>query len=131
MSQTYSESRRDGKVPVQYSEQYQRLILTKGLDMNVFRGKELISKLSLKLCEDLLTITSEAIRPTIFAVSDIQQVIDDCRFQNEAFVSRDITPLITPTITSLRYKEGINFKSALDKVNAAWCDKCVLIGPRP
>lgn len=129
-SRSYSQSRKDGEVPEQYTAAYERHILTKGLDMDPFKGEELVSEESKKLCIDLQQITHKTIEPTIFPTGAIRKVINFCRNRNEAIVNRDVTPMIMPPITSLYFGGDNSLEHVIDEVNADWYDQCVLEGPR-
>lgn len=129
-SRSYSQSRKDGEVPEQYTAAYERHILTKGLDMDSFKGEELVSEQSKSLCIDLQQITHKSIEPTVFPTGVIRKVINFCRNRNEAIVNRDVTPMIMPSITSLYFGGDSSLEHVVDEVNADWYDQCVLEGPR-
>ena len=129
-SQSYSQSRREGAVPEAYSAKWQQEVLIMGLDMDYFKGDQLVSAESKKLCIDLQRITHKAIEPTIFPNKTISNVIHYCQNRNEAIVNRDITPIIVPSITSLYFGGENGLEHVVDEVNAGWNGQCVLAGPR-
>lgn len=63
-SRSYSQSRKDGKVPEQYTAAYQAHILTKGLDMDCGKGRNFTSKENRGTCAELLRIDIDTIGPT-------------------------------------------------------------------
>lgn len=129
-SRSYSQSRKNGEVPEQYTAAYEGHIFAKGLDMGLLRGEDCVSEESKKLCVDLQQITYKAIKPLIYPKTAIRKLIDFCRNRNEAIVNRDITPLIIPPITSLYFDGDSNLEHVVDEVNADWYGQCVLEGPR-
>ena len=129
-SRSYSQCRKDGEVPEQYTAAYERHILIKGLDMDPLKGEELVSEESKKLCINLQQITHKAIKSTIFPTGVIRKVINFCRNRNEAIVNRDITPMIVPPIISLYFDSKSNLEHVVDEVNADWYSQCVLEGPQ-
>jgi hypothetical protein len=129
-SPSYSQSRKNGEVPEQYTAAYERHILTKGLDMDPLKGEELVSEESKILCINLQRITHKTIEPTIFPTGVIRKVINFCRNRNEAIVNRDVTPMIIPSITSLYFGGDNSLEHVVDEVNADWYSYCVLEGPQ-
>ncbi len=129
-SRSYSQNRKDGAVPEQYSAAYEVHILSKGLDMNPFKGEDLISRESKHLCIDLQLITRKTIEPTIFPNGVIRRVLDFCRNRNEAIVLRDVTPMIIPSIISLYFGGDNSLEHVVDEVNADWYRQCVIEGPQ-
>lgn len=75
-TRSYFQSRRDGNVPNQFTAAYKRHILTKGLNMDLLKGKELVAEESKKLCADLQQITQETIGPTVFPAEAIRKVLN-------------------------------------------------------
>ena len=131
-SRSYSQSRKDGGVPEQYTKSYEKYIFTKGLDMDDFKGEKLVSPDSKVTCKDLLNMTRKAISPTVYSRAKTLEVIRLCRNRNEAMVNRDVTPLIVPPIKSLYLEDGANqFEHLTDEVNTQWHESWVLAGPRP
>ena len=131
-SRSYSQSRKDGGVPEQYTKSYEKYIFTKGLDMDDFKGEKLVSPDSKVTCKDLQNITREAISPTVYSKAETLEVVKLCRNRNEAMVNRDITPLIVPPIKLLYLKDEVNqFEHFTDEVNTQWYESWVLAGPRP
>ena len=130
-SRSYSQRRKNKEVPEQYTAAYERLIFTKGLDMDPFKGEELVSEESKSLCIDLQQITHKIIEPTLFPTGSICKIINFFRNRNEPIVNRDVTPIIVPSITSLYFGGDDSLKHVIDEVNAGWYEQCVLEGPRP
>ena len=131
-SRSYSQSRKDGNVPEQYTKSYETYIFTQGLDMNYIKGRELVSPDSKGACQDLRNMECVAISPTVYSEDKILQVIDLCQNANEAMVSRDVTTLILPPIKALHLTDEANiFKDFTDQVRAQWHGSWVLAGPRP
>lgn len=130
-SQSYSQSRKEGDVPAQYTVAYERHIFTKGLNMDAYKGEELVSEASKNLCTDLEQISHQIIEPIIFPNEAIRKVIHMCHNRNEALVSRDVTPMIMPSIASLYFRGDSSLEHVIDEVNADWHSHCVLEGPRP
>ncbi len=129
---SYSQSRKDGDVPEQYTKSYEKYIFTQGLDMNYIKGKELVSPDSKAACQDLRKMECVTISPTIYSEDKILQVVDLCQNVNEAMVSRDVTTLILPPIKALHLTdEAKRFKDFTDQVRAQWHGTWVLAGPRP
>jgi hypothetical protein len=129
---TYSQSRKDGDVPEQYTKSYEKYIFTQGLDMDDFKGEKLVSPDSKVTCKDLQNMTCVAISPTVYSKAETLEVVKLCRNRNEAMVNRDVTPLIVPPIKSLYLKDGGNqFEHFTDEVNTQWHESWVLAGPRP
>ena len=130
--QSYTQNRKDGSVPEQYTKSYEKYISTKGLDMDEFKGRELVSSDSKITCKDLKNITRETISPTVYSKAEIIKVIELSRNRNEATVNRNVTPLILPPIISLYLKDGGNqFEHLTEEVTTQWYDSWVLAGPRP
>ncbi|MCJ1358969.1 MAG: hypothetical protein MMC33_008969 [Icmadophila ericetorum] len=131
-SRSYSQSRKDGGVPEQYTKSYEKYIFIKGLDMDDSKGEKLVSPDSKVTCKDLQKMTCVAISPTIYSNVEILEVVRLCRNRNEAMVNRDVTPLIVPPIKSLYLKDGGNrLEHFNDEVNTQWHESWVLAGPRP
>ena len=131
-SRSYSQSRKDGDVPEQYTKSYEKYIFTQGLDMNYIKGRELVSPDSKAACQDLRKIECVAISPTVYSENKILQVVDLCQNANEAMVRRDVTTLILPPIKALHLTdEAKRFKDFTDQVTAQWHESWVLAGPRP
>ena len=128
---SYSQRVREGKLPMQYTGNYEKWLLAAGLDMDRIRGKDHISEESRKLCEELKTISRTTIKPIIYPSETIYRVVNQCKDRNEAIVLRDITPMIVPPITSLYFGGNDNLEHVIDEVNANWDIRCVLAGPRP
>ena len=129
---SYSQSRKDGNLPEQYTKSYEKYIFTQGLDMNYIKGSELVSPDSKAACQDLRKIECEAISPTVYSKDKILQVVYLCQNANEAMVSRDVTTLILPPIKALHLMdEARRFKDFTDQVRAQWHETWVLAGPRP
>ncbi|KAI4154068.1 MAG: hypothetical protein LQ340_001923 [Diploschistes diacapsis] len=129
---SYSQSRKDGDVPEQYTKSYEKYIFTQGLDMNYIKGRELVSPDSKVASQGLGKMECTAISPTIYSEDKILQVIDLCQNTNEAMVSRDITTLILPPIKALHLTDDAKrFKDFTDQVRAQWHETWVLAGPRP
>ena len=76
---SYTQSVKDGEVPEQYTPAYENWIFTKGLDMNLLKGKEWVSEESKKACTSLLEITREAIKPILFPKEAIPEAVNFCR----------------------------------------------------
>ena len=131
-SRSYSQSRKDGNAPEQYTKSYENYILTQGLNMDYFEGEKLLSPDSKVTCNHLQKLTCVAISPTVYSKAETLEVIRLCINRNEAMVSRDVTPLIVPPIKSLYIKDGVNhFGHFTDEVNTQWHGSWVLAGPRP
>lgn len=131
-SRSYSQSRKDGNAPEQYTKSYENYILTQGLNMDYFEGEKLLSPDSKVTCNDLQKLTCVAISPTVYSKAETLEVIRLCINRNEAMVSRDVTPLIVPPIKSLYLKDGVNhLEHFTDEVNTQWHGSWVLAGPRP
>ena len=131
-SRSYSQSRKDGDVPEQYTKSYEKYIFTQGLDMNYIKGRELVSPDSKVACQELRKMECAVISPTIYSEDKVLQVIDLCQNTNEAMVSRDITTLILPPIKALYLMdEAKRFKDFTDQIRAQWHESWVLAGPRP
>ena len=129
---SYSQSRKDGDVPEQYTKSYEKYIFTQGLDMDSIKGRDLVSPDSKATCKELQEIACVGIAPTVYSEAETLEVINLCRNRNEAMVNRDITPLIVPPIKSLYLKDGReNFQYLTDEVNTQWYESWVLAGPRP
>ncbi|KAI9891862.1 MAG: hypothetical protein M1814_002247 [Vezdaea aestivalis] len=129
-SRSYSQSRKDGSVPEQYTAQYENYIFTKGLDMDLLRGEDDLSKTSKKGFTSLLKNKRNEIWPTVFPKNTIREVINDCQRRNEALVNRDITPLIVPSIKALFFNGHTHLKDVIDEVNTNWKKQCFLAGPQ-
>jgi len=131
-SRSYSQNRKDGDVPEQYTKAYENYIFTQGLDMNESKGRELVSPDSKITCKDLQNIPCETISPTIYSSAETLKVVELCRNRNEATVSRNITSLILPPIIALYLKDGGNrFEHLTDEISTLWHESWVLAGPRP
>lgn len=129
---SYSQSRKNGNVPEQYTKSYEKYIFTKGLDMDDSKGEKLVSPDSKVTCKDLKSMTCVAISPTVYSKAETLEVVKLCRNRNEAMVNRDVTPLIVPPIKSLYLKAGVTqFEHFTDEVNTQWHESWVLAGPRP
>ncbi|KAI9841853.1 MAG: hypothetical protein M1837_000323 [Sclerophora amabilis] len=129
-SRSYSPSRKNGEVPVQYSSAYEVFILTKGLDMDIRKGENFVSEESRKTCTELLQIDAHIIEPTAVPQDKIRNVVLDCRTRNEAMVNRYITPLMIPSIRLSYYCGASHLEHVVDEVNTDWYVQCVLEGPR-
>ncbi|KAL9118737.1 MAG: hypothetical protein Q9187_004713, partial [Circinaria calcarea] len=131
-SRSYSQSRKDGDVPEQYTKTYEKWIFTQGLDMSYIKGREYISPDSKLACQELRKIEYSVISPTIYPEDKIIHVVDLCQNTNEATVNRDITTLILPPIKALHLTDEANrFKHFTDQVKSQWHESWVLAGPRP
>lgn len=137
-SRSYSQSRKDGAVPVQYTKAFAKHIFEQGLDMDDSKGAKLLSPESKDFCKTLQNIGCTVISPTVYTMAEIFEVVNLCRNRNEAMVQRDVTPLIVPPLKSLYLKyeanlsDGVNpFESLADEVNTQWHESWVLAGPRP
>ena len=129
---SYSQNRKDGDVPKQYTKSYEKYLSTQGLDMNEFKGRELVSSDSKTTCKDLQNITRKVISPTIYSSAETLKVVELCRNRNEATANRNVTSLILPPIISLYLKDGGNqFEHLNDEVNTLWYESWVLAGPQP
>lgn len=128
----YSQSRKNGVVPEQYTKAYKNYIFSIGLDMDEFKGRELVSPESLETCKVLQTITCETSLKPINSGEETLKVTRLCRNRNEATVARNVTPLILPPIVSFFLKgEGNQFEHLIDEVDTMWWESWVLAGPRP
>ncbi|KAL9100349.1 MAG: hypothetical protein Q9163_004262, partial [Psora crenata] len=130
-SRSYSQSRKDGEVPEQYTAAYQAHILSKGLDMDWEKGQDFASKESKKTCAELLRIDINTVEFTAVPQDKIRGIINSCQNRNEGIVHRDITSLIIPSIRLLYYCGVNDLKHIVDEVKAVWYQQCVLEGPRP
>ncbi len=131
-TRSYSQDRKDGSVPEQYTKSYENYIFTQGMDMNDSKGRELVSQDSQNTCKDLQKMTYETIFPTIYSSAETLKVVELCRNRNEATVGRNVTSLFLPPIISLYLKDGENqFGHFTDEVNTQWYESWVLAGPRP
>ena len=131
-SWSYSQSRKDGDAPQQYTKSYENYILTQGLDMDDYKGEKLVSLDSKVTCNDLQKLTYMAISPTVYSKVETLEVVKLCRNRNEAMINRDVTPLIVPPIKALYLKNGVNqFEHFTDEVSTQWHKSWVLAGPRP
>ena len=126
---SYSQSRKAGEVPEQYTPAYESFIFTKGLDMDVLRGKEFVSEESKKTCVSLQEITHKTIKPTVFPEEVHVKVINKCQNRNEAMVERDVTPMIVPSIKALYFGGDNYLEHVVDEVRTDWYQQCVLAGP--
>ena len=130
--QSYTQNRKDGSVPEQYTKSYEKYIATKGLDMDESKGAELVSPDSKMTCKDLQKITRETFSSTVYSNAEINKVVKLSRNRNEAMVNRNVTPLILPPIISLHLKNGGNqFEHLAEEVTTQWYESWVLAGPRP
>ena len=129
-SRSYSQSRKDGDVPEQYTPAYERHVFTKGLDMDVLRGEEFVSEHSKRSCSGLMKITRHSIKPIVFPEEHLRKVINLLGTRNEAIVNRDITTMIAPPLASLYFSGDKHLEHVVDEVNADWYEQCVLEGPR-
>ena len=129
-SRSYSQNRKDGEVPEQYTAAYEVYILTKGLDMNYFRGRDLVSEQSKKTCAELSQIDVRMIEPTAVPQDKIPEMMSYYANRNEAIVNRDITLLIIPSIRLRYYCGASHLEHVVDEVNANWYSQCVLEGPQ-
>ena len=127
---SYSQSRKDGDVPEQYTPEYERHIFTKGLDMDLLKGEEFVSEHSKQLCNGLMKIIRHSIRPTVFPEEHLRKVINLLGTRNEAIVNRDVTTMIFPPLVSLYLSGDKHLEHLVDEVNADWYEQCVLEGPR-
>ena len=137
-SRSYSQSRRDGDVPMQYTKAFAKYIFTIGLDMDDSKGSKLVSPESKENCKILQNRKCVAISPTVYTMAEALEVVNLCRDRNEAMVNRDVTPLIVPPLKSLYLKDGVKlqdgvnpFEHLSDEVNTQWHESWVLAGPRP
>ncbi|KAI9777081.1 MAG: hypothetical protein M1816_004919 [Peltula sp. TS41687] len=130
-SRSYSQSRKNGEVPEQYSPAYEVHILTKGLDMDYMKGRDLASGKSKEACAELLRMKVDTIKHTAVPQDKISRMVCDCRNRNEAMVNRDVTPLMIPSLRLLYYCGANHLEHVVDEVNAIWYQQCVLEGPRP
>lgn len=96
----------------------EKLLLTRGLVMNTFKGEDLLSEESKKLCFDLQQITQKIVEPSIFPNEAIRKVIMYCKSRNKAMVNRDVTPIIIPSIASLYFGGDDSLEHVIDEVNA-------------
>ncbi|KAI9780479.1 MAG: hypothetical protein M1816_002841 [Peltula sp. TS41687] len=128
---SYSQSRKNGEVPEQYTAAYQAHILRKGLDMDREKGEDFASEESKKICAELLQIDISTIGPTAVPQDKIRSMIYNCQNRNEGLVNRDVTPLMIPSLRLLYYCGANNLEHVVDEVNAIWYQQCVLEGPRP
>ena len=143
-SRSYSQSRKDGDAPVQYTKAFEKRIFEQNLDMDDSKGAKLISLESKQFCNTLRNVKSVVISPTVYTMSEVLEVVRLCRNRNEAMVQRDVTPLIVPPLKSLYLKDGgitkdggnnkngVNaFEHLADEVNTQWHKSWDLTGPRP
>ena len=117
-SRSYSQSRKNGEVPEQYTAAYEVHIVTKGLDMDYRKGEDFVSEKSRKTCAELLQIEVHSIEPTAVPQDKIRDMVGDCRTRNEAIVNRDITLLIIPSIRLRYYCGASHLEHVVDEVNA-------------
>ena len=129
-SRSYSQSRKNGEVPEQYTAAYEVHIFTKGLDMDYRKGEDFVSEESRKTCAELLQIEVHRIEPTAVPQDKIRDMVGDYRTRNEAIVNRDITLLIIPSIRLRYYCGASHLEHVVDEVNADWYSQCVLEGPQ-
>ena len=129
-SRSYSQSRKDGDVPEQYTAAYEVHIATKGLNMDYRKGEDFISEGSRKICAELLQIKVHTIEPTAVPQEKIRDMVGDCRTRNEAIVNRDVTLLIIPSIRLCYYCGASHLEHVIDEVNADWYSQCILEGPQ-
>lgn len=127
---SYSQSRRDGDVPQQYTRQYETHLATKGLEMDLLKGKGGFAEESKQLCASLLENPQKSISPIMFPEQAIERAVQRCRNRNEALIYRDITSLIITPITSLYLSGEEYLEHVVDEVNADWYQQCVLEGPQ-
>ena len=130
-SRSYSQSRKNGEVPEQYTAAYERYILTKGLNMDYRKGEDLIFNESKTTCAKLLQTDIHILEPTALPQDKIRDMVADCSSRNEGIVNRDITQLIIPSIRLSYYCGASHLEHVIDEVKAVWYDQCVLAGPRP
>lgn len=128
---SYSQNVRDGEVLEQYTSAYQVWIATKGLDMDLLTGEEMVSQESKDLCTSLREIKHNTIGPTIFPNGAFRQLLFSYQNRNEAIIKRDITTIIIPPIKSIYLNGDNDMKHIIDEVDADWKENCVLAGPRP
>ena len=128
---SYSQTSRDRKAPESYSPAYETYILAEGLDMNIIKGEELVSKQSKSFCEELQKISHQTIEPGLFDGKIVRKVVALCRKRNEAMIYREITLMISPPIKSIYFHGGDHVEHVIDEVDANWKHNCVLSGPRP
>ena len=129
-SRSYSQSRKDGEVPEQYTAAYEVHIATKGLNMDYRKGEDFVSEESRKICAELLQIKVHTIEPTAVPQEKIRDMVGDCRTRNEAIVNRDVTLLIIPSIRLCYYCGASHLEHVIDEVNADWYSQCILEGPQ-
>lgn len=127
---SYFQSVKDGEVHAQWTAEYEKWIFTKGLDMDLLRGEERVSKESKRTCNSLQKITRKIINPSLFPQGAIRKVINLCCNRNEAIVNRDVTPMIIPPITSLYFGGDNRVEHVVDEVRTDWYNNLVLEGPR-
>ncbi|KAI9682697.1 MAG: hypothetical protein M1829_006684 [Trizodia sp. TS-e1964] len=131
-SPSYAQSRREGEVPQQYTKAYEIYISTMGLEMDDFKGENLVSADSKATCEDLQYIRHKSISTSVYSKAEITKLVKLSRNRNEAMVNRDITPLIVPPISQLYLKDqDKQYEHITDEVNTQWNESWVLAGPRP
>ena len=130
-SRSYSQSRKNGEVPEQYTAAYERYILTKGLNMDYRKGEDFVFNESKTTWAKLLQTDVHALEPTALPQDKIRDMVADCSSRNEGIVNRDITQLIIPSIRLSYYCGASYLEHVIDEVKAVWYDQCVLAGPRP
>ena len=130
-SRSYSQSRKNGEVPEQYTAAYEKYILTKGLNMDYRKGEDLVFNESKTTCAKLLQTDIHTLEPTALPQDKIRDMVADCSSRNEGIVNRDITQLIIPSIRLSYYCGASHLEHVIDEVKAVWYDQCVLAGPRP
>lgn len=126
---SYSSKRKDGLVPTQYTNRYQNLLLTRGLDMDILTGEELVNTESVQACEMFLEVTRRIIEPSVFPQDQLRKVINTLGGRNEAIIHRDVTPMLIPSIKSLFLGGEEYLEHVVDEINADWYGQCIIEGP--
>ena len=117
-SRSYSQSRKDGEVPEQYTAAYEVYLLTKGLNMDYRKGEDFVSEESKKTCAELLQIDVHTIKLTAVSQDKIRDIVGDYQTRNEGIVNQDITLLIVPPICLRYYYGASHLEHIIDEVNA-------------
>ncbi|KAI4141274.1 MAG: hypothetical protein LQ340_007682, partial [Diploschistes diacapsis] len=154
-SSSYSQDVKDGNSSRAYSPGYQKEMAEKGMIMDLFQLRAVITADSQQLCINLLSGGNQTPTDLLPQSSCFGAVVQRAQDRNEARVARDILPLIVPSAELLCIRENMadsdsdpqnitqvaneedatglkdNLKVIIEEVNAEWVKSGVIYGPRP
>lgn len=127
---THTQRVRDRLVPKQYTPEYERWILPKGLDMSVIKGRMCVSEESKALCISLQKITLTAIKPSDLRHKSPSEVLESAQNRNEAHVIRYVTLMLVPLGMCPDDNGAKHVEHVVDEWTTDWDNRYVLAGPR-